>query len=256
MIIPAENDLEGAEIIARAFNERGRAGRLYYRTRIHRNAITPLIITTLDYQPSGDEVLVGQYQPPITVGLVMEDTRRALYNYKEPPVQPLPADCGIEKRPASTREKRVRRNAPSPAPAKPPLAKGKTTVGVFLEAYCEKEGKPWSELQKTMEVVICNCGNDLCQGWVVVPKAQAESQQEPETPPAATQLGVDAEQYSFSAIQKKFEDLKEEKKSLIEEIESMKNSIEVYLERLTEVEEKLKSINKICQLANEVMNED
>lgn len=245
-LIPFDTDRDAAEKIVYVFNNRKRAGRLYYRTKIFKSGPeSPLFITTLEYQPSSSsyEVLVGQYEPPVTVEGVLEDIRRAKVKAETDAFEP--------KNPAAIALGRLGGKVGGPARAAALPADRRSEIA--SQAAQARWDKPATDGDSSAAPAPKKRGRP--KGWKPKPKVQAEQLQ------AAPALDMDAvynkaqpeelnaEQYSFSALQKKFDSLTEEHKNVTDEITALAM-------RQSEIEEKLKSINKICQLANEVMNED
>lgn len=40
----------------------------------------------------------------------------------------------------------------------------------FIESYCKKSGITKKELLKTQKVIVCNCGEEGCNGFAVISK--------------------------------------------------------------------------------------
>lgn len=224
-LIPYETDRGGAEVVVKIFNDRRRAGRLYYRTKIFKGAPTSsLFVTTLDYQPSPHEALVGQYEPPITVERVLEDIRRALEIHKEQPVQALPPD-GVE----ITKD-----------PNAVALGRKGGAVGGPARAAALKPERRKEIAEKAAQARWASDRQPETEGATAV-----EDEEQPEETIETPAVPVDF----YAQLQAKHEKLEHERQVLFGDIAHL--SI-----RLAEVEEKLKSIDKIRQLAQEVMADE
>lgn len=39
----------------------------------------------------------------------------------------------------------------------------------FIEAYCARSGVSWDWLSEVRKAVLCECGDESCEGWAMVP---------------------------------------------------------------------------------------
>lgn len=46
----------------------------------------------------------------------------------------------------------------------------KQTREQFIKGYCERSGMSWESLSARRQVVPCECEEDICTGWAMVPK--------------------------------------------------------------------------------------
>lgn len=44
------------------------------------------------------------------------------------------------------------------------------TKDEFIAAYCARSGVHWDDIKEHREAVPCDCGEDICQGWQMVPR--------------------------------------------------------------------------------------
>lgn len=44
----------------------------------------------------------------------------------------------------------------------------------FIEEYCVESGISWDELSQWRVAVPCDCGEDVCKGWAMVPRPAVE----------------------------------------------------------------------------------
>lgn len=42
----------------------------------------------------------------------------------------------------------------------------------FIETYCQRSNISWDVLSKTKVVLPCACGDEICEGWVMLPNEQ------------------------------------------------------------------------------------
>lgn len=48
------------------------------------------------------------------------------------------------------------------------------TREAFIEEYCTRRGVSWAVLSERRVCLPCDCGEEVCQGWAMVPKDVAE----------------------------------------------------------------------------------